>query len=66
LRTRRLLLLLLGIAAAVAVLRRRQPSEFVDVQFEDGSSIRLSGGPDAQDLLDDAHAILDAAILDAA
>jgi hypothetical protein len=36
------------------------------VQFEDGSSIWLSGVPEAQDLLDDAHAILDAAILDAA
>ena len=60
-RARRLLLLLLGITAAVAVLRRRRPSEFVDVQFDDGSSIRLSAGPEAQDLLDDAHAILDTA-----
>ena len=55
---RRLLLLLLAIAAAVAVLRRRRRSEYVDVQFDDGSSIRFSGGPEAQDLLDDAHAIL--------
>jgi hypothetical protein len=61
LRTRRLLLLLLAIVAAVAVLRRRRPSEFVDVQFDDGSSIRFSAGPEAQDLLDDAHAILDTA-----
>jgi hypothetical protein len=54
-------LLLLGIVAAVAVLRRRRPSEFVDVQFDDGSSIRFSAGPEAQDLLDDAHVILDTA-----
>jgi hypothetical protein len=58
---RRLLLLLVGIVAAVGLLRRRRASEFVDVQFEDGSSIRLSGGPEARDLLDDAHAILEAA-----
>jgi hypothetical protein len=58
---RRLLVLLVGILAAVVLLRRRRPSEFVDVQFEDGSSIRLSGGPEARDLLDDAHAVLDAA-----
>ena len=58
---RRLLFLLVGIVAAVVVLRRRRPSEFVEVQFEDGSSIPLSAGPEAQDLLDDAHGILDAA-----
>ena len=58
---RRLLLLVVAILAAIAVLRRRRPREFVDVQFEDGSSIRLAAGPEAQDLLDDAHAILDAA-----
>jgi hypothetical protein len=57
---RRLLLVLLGVAVVV-LLRRRQPSEFVDVQFEDGSSVRLSTGREAQDLLDDAHTILDAA-----
>jgi hypothetical protein len=45
-------------AAAVGVLRRRAPSEYVDVHFEDGSSIRLTRGPEANDLLDDAYAIL--------
>jgi hypothetical protein len=58
---RRALLLLFGVVAAVVLLRRRQPSEFVDVQFEDGSSIRLSAGPEAEDLLDDAYAILELA-----
>jgi hypothetical protein len=56
---RRLVLLLLGVATAV-VLLRRQADEFVDVEFEDGSSVRLSRGPEARDLLDDARAILDA------
>lgn len=58
---RRAAVVLLAVAAAVAVLRRRRPGEFVDVQFEDGSSIRLSKGPEARDLLDDAYAVLDAA-----
>jgi hypothetical protein len=58
---RRALLLLFGVVAAVVLLRRRQPSEFVDVQFEDGSSIRLSAGPEAEDLLHDAYAILELA-----
>jgi hypothetical protein len=58
---RRALLLLFGVAAAVVLLRRRQPSEFVDVEFEDGSSIRLSRGPEGHDLLDDAHEILELA-----
>jgi hypothetical protein len=57
---RRLLLLLLGVAAVVGFLRRRRPREFVDVQFDDGSSVRLTTGPEARDLLDDASAILDA------
>jgi hypothetical protein len=57
---RRLLLLLLGVAVVVGLLRRRRPREFVDVQFDDGSSVRLTTGPEARDLLDDASAILDA------
>ncbi len=58
---RRLLVLALAAAVAASLLRRRRPSEFVEVQFEDGSSIRFSAGPEAQDLLDDANAILAAA-----
>jgi hypothetical protein len=57
---RRLAVLLLGVAVAARLLRRRRPREFVDVQFEDGSSVRLSGGVEARDLLDDVYAILDA------
>jgi hypothetical protein len=55
---RRLALLLLGIAVAAGLLRRRRPTRFVEVQFSDGSSVRLTSGPEARDLLDDAYAIL--------
>jgi hypothetical protein len=55
---RRLVLLLLGIAAAVSLLRRRRAAEFVEVEFEDGAAIRLTSGVEARDLLDDARAIL--------
>jgi hypothetical protein len=58
---RRLALLLLGFAVAVALLRRRDSKEFVDVQFEDGSSVRLDSGIETRDLLDDVYAILTAA-----
>jgi hypothetical protein len=58
---RRLALLLLAVAAAVLLLRRHEPKEFVDVEFEDGSSLRLVRGIEADDLLDDAYAILEAA-----
>jgi hypothetical protein len=58
---RRLALLLLGVAVAVVLLRRREPKEFVDVQFEDGSSVRLDRGIEARDLLDDVYAVLEAA-----
>jgi hypothetical protein len=58
-RPRRLALVLLAIAGLLAVLRRRRPTEFVDVQFEDGATIRLARGVEARDLLDDASAILD-------
>ena len=59
-RPRRFVLLLLGVAAVLAVLRHRRPSEHVDVQFEDGSSFRFAGGTDARDLFDDVYGILDA------
>jgi hypothetical protein len=60
LRLRRLVLLLLGVVGVYAALRHRRPSEYVDVQFEDGSSFRFAGGTDARDLLDDVYGILDA------
>lgn len=56
---RRLVLLLLGIAAAVLLLRGRRAAEFVEVEFEDGAAIRLTSGVEARDLLDDARAILE-------
>jgi hypothetical protein len=58
---RRLVLLLLGIAAVVSLLRRRRAAEFVEVEFEDGAAIRLTSGIEARDLLDDARAILEKA-----
>jgi hypothetical protein len=56
---RRLVLLLLGIAAAVVLLRGRRAAEFVEVEFEDGAAIRLTSGVEARDLLGDARAILE-------
>jgi hypothetical protein len=57
---RRLVLLLLGIAA-VLLLRGRRAAEFVEVEFEDGAAIRLTSGVEARDLLDAARAILETA-----
>lgn len=59
-RFRSLVLVLLVIAVAIVLLRRRTPSEYVDVHFDDDSTVRLTRGPEAQDLLDDAYALLDA------
>ena len=56
-----LLLALVSAVAAVAVLHRRSRAEFVDVEFDDGSAIRLSSGGETRDLLDEAFAILDVA-----
>ena len=58
---RRLALLVIAAAAAVVLIRHREPREFVDVEFEDGSGLRLDRGVEADDLLDDAYAILEAA-----
>jgi hypothetical protein len=57
-RLRNAVLLLLGIAATVVLLGRRR-SEYVEVQFDDGSAIRFTRGYEARDLLDDAHAIIE-------
>jgi hypothetical protein len=58
-RFRSLALVLLGITATVVLLRRRTRSEYVDVHFDDDATIRLTRGPEADDLLDDAYAALD-------
>jgi hypothetical protein len=60
-RLRSLLLLIVGALGVRALLSRRAPAEFVDVDFEDGSALRLARGAEAKDLLDDAHAILELA-----
>ena len=60
-RLRSLVLLVVGALGVRALLRRRAPARFVDVDFEDGSALRLATGAEAQDLLDDAHAILELA-----
>jgi hypothetical protein len=43
----------------LGVVRRRRGAEFVEVEFEDGAAIRLTGGIEVRDLLDDAHTILE-------
>jgi hypothetical protein len=58
-RLRNLVLVLVGIAAAIVLFRRRR-SKRVEVHFDDGSTIRFSGGPEARALLRDAYAILEA------
>jgi hypothetical protein len=58
-RPRSLALVLLALAAAIALLRTRTRSEYVDVHFDDGATIRLTAGPETADLLDDVYAALD-------
>jgi hypothetical protein len=48
----------LGGLVVIGLLRRR-PSEFVEVHFDDGATIRLTRGPEARELIDDAHAVLE-------
>jgi hypothetical protein len=56
---RSFLIVLLGVLAVFGLLRRRAPSEYVDVQYDDGSTLRVSRGPEGRDLLDDAERILE-------
>jgi hypothetical protein len=58
-RRRSLLLIGLGVLAVFGVLRRRAPGRYVDLQYEDGSTIRVARGPEARDLLDDAERIVE-------
>jgi hypothetical protein len=58
-RFRNVVLILAGLGAAVGLLRRRTPSRYVDVHFDDGSTVRLAHGAEARDLLDDVDAILE-------
>jgi hypothetical protein len=52
-------LVLIALVTAIVLLRRRRRTEYVDVQFDDGATIRLTSGHEADDLLDDAYAALD-------
>jgi hypothetical protein len=58
-RLRSVVLVLGAIAVAIGVLRRRSPAEYVDVHFDDGSTVRLTDGPEARDLLDDVYAVFE-------
>jgi hypothetical protein len=60
-RARRVAFAVLAIVAVIVVLRGRRRTELVDVQFDDGSSMRLTTGAEARDLLDDAYAIVERA-----
>jgi hypothetical protein len=60
-RARRVVFVFLAFVAAIVVLRGRRRTELVDVQFDDGSSMRLTTGAEARDLLDDARAIVEIA-----
>jgi hypothetical protein len=50
---------LIALVATFALLRRRRRPEYVDVHFDDGATIRLTSGREAEDLLEDAYAALD-------
>jgi hypothetical protein len=58
-RLRSVVLVLGAIAVVIGLLRRRTPAEYVDVHFDDGSTIRLTDGPEARDLLDDVYAVFE-------
>jgi hypothetical protein len=60
-RAPRVVFVFLAVVAAIVVLRGRRRTELVDVQFDDGSSMRLTTGAEARDLLDDARAIVEIA-----
>ena len=48
----------LGGLIVIGLLRRRR-AELVEVRFDDGSTIRLTRGPEARELLDRAQAVLE-------
>jgi hypothetical protein len=58
-RRRSLLLIGLGVLAVFGLLRRRAPSQYVELQYDDGSTLRVNRGPEARDLLDDAERIVE-------
>jgi hypothetical protein len=60
-RLRRLVLLLVAVVVIVQLVRRREPAEYVEVDFDDGSSIRVGRGAEARDLLGDADELVEIA-----
>jgi hypothetical protein len=60
-RLRRLVLLLLAVVVIVQLARRREPAEYVEVDYDDGSSIRVGRGAEARDLLGDADGLVEIA-----
>jgi hypothetical protein len=58
-RLRRLVLVLVAVAVVVGFLRRRAQAEYVEVDYDDGSSIRVGRGAEARDLLGDADELVE-------
>jgi hypothetical protein len=58
-RLRNVVLVLGAVALLFGLARRGRPSKYVEVHFEDGSTVRLTRGPEARDLLDDVNSVLD-------
>jgi hypothetical protein len=59
-RLRRLVLVLVAVAVVVGLVRRgRVRAEYVEVDYDDGSSIRVGRGAEARDLLGDADELVE-------
>jgi hypothetical protein len=58
-RPRRVVLLLLAVAALIGLARRRRSEDFVEVDYDDGSSLRMGRGAEARDLLGDAEELVE-------
>jgi preprotein translocase subunit SecG len=56
-RARNLIVIAVALVGGIVLLRRRT-REYVEVEFDDGSSLRFESAAEARDLLDDASAIL--------
>ena len=58
-RLRRVVLILLVLAAVIHLARRRETTEYVEVDYDDGSSLRFGRGAEARDLLGDADELVE-------
>jgi hypothetical protein len=59
-RARNFVIVVAAVVGAVVLVRRRT-GEYVEVEFDDGSSVRLESAAEARDLLEDAAAIVEIA-----